>query len=240
MNSNYCSRINPWVLFDPVDPGQQLTWLRDQLLAAEDANDKVHLIGHVPPDHRECTEFWLYNYVRLMERFSDTIKAQFYGHTHRDEFRVVYSMDEKDGNQTPVSFQFISPSVTSYSQTNPAYRIYEIDAHSFHVVTHRTYFFNLTESNGNQENQRPKWRLEYDAGEVYNITAITHQTLDQVLKGLQGSDDRFQEYFRRFYVHSEADIAKMWDSGRKDHILRDHSVSNPFTRKPGSLLPSHL
>ena len=239
VNSNYCARLNPWVLYDPVDPGNQLAWLRDQLLEAEEAGDRVHLIGHVPPDHRECTEFWVYNYVRLMQRFSDTIAAQFYGHTHRDEFRVVYALDDKNGSQ-PVSFQFVCPSITSYSQTNPAYRVYEIDASTYEAVNYKTYYFNLKESNANQENQRPKWKLEYDASQVFNITSLNHRSMDRVLKQLQGSTHQFEPYFRRFYVQSEAEISKTWDSGRKDHILKDHVVGNPFTRKPGDLLPSHL
>lgn len=239
VNSNYCARLNPWLLYDPVDPGHQLQWLRDELLSAEEAGDKVHLIGHVPPDHRECTEFWLYNYVRLMERFSDTIKAQFYGHTHRDEFRVVYGINDRENNQ-PVAFQFICPSITSYSQTNPAYRIYEIDSGTYEVVNYKTYYFNLKESNANQENQRPKWKMEYDANDVFNTTTVTHRTMHQALQQLRTSDEKFQQYFHRFYVQSEAEIAKTWDAGRKEHILRDHLVSNPFTRKPGNLLPSHL
>ena len=235
MNSNYCARLNPWVLYDPVDPGKQLEWLRDELLAAEEAKDRVHLIGHVPPDHRECTEFWIFNYVRLMERFSDTITAQFYGHTHRDEFRVVYALDDRQ----PVSFQFVSPSITSYSQTNPAYRVYEIDSVTYQVVNYKTYYFNLKESNANQENQRPKWQLEYDADDLFNATPVTHHSMDRLLKRLQ-SPTEFPQYFRRFYVNSDADIAKTWDVARMQHILKDHAVSNPFTRRPGDLMPSHV
>ena len=35
LNTNYCTRLNPWTLYDPVDPGQQLKWLVNELYEAE-------------------------------------------------------------------------------------------------------------------------------------------------------------------------------------------------------------
>jgi len=83
LNTNYCTRLNPWTMFDPVDPGKQLKWLTEELHAAEMDNDKVHIIGHIPPDNRECTQAWLFNYLRIIDRFQDTVLAAYYGHTHR-------------------------------------------------------------------------------------------------------------------------------------------------------------
>lgn len=54
LNTNYCTRLNPWTLYDPVDPGNQLKWLVKELHSAELANEKVHILGHIPPDNREC------------------------------------------------------------------------------------------------------------------------------------------------------------------------------------------
>ena len=47
-----------------------------------------------------------------MFRFEGTISAQFYGHTHNDEFMVFY--DEVDKNRA-VSMGFVTPSVTTWT-----------------------------------------------------------------------------------------------------------------------------
>jgi sphingomyelin phosphodiesterase len=222
-------------------------------MEAEESGDYVHIIGHVPPDHRECTEAWLFNYIRLMERFGHLIRAQFFGHTHRDEFRLVFSTSN---SSDPVAFQFISPSITSYSATNPSYRIYSVDPETFEVLYHETYFFNLTECNERPSHANPIWKLEYNTRDTLKIDKINQHTLHGVLKKMHGEDEEnkngqlseqrdkeafFKEYYRRYYVQSEAPVAKSFDIVKKNNILKDHSVSNPFTRSgPNSIIPSRL
>ncbi len=63
---------------------------------------------------------------RIIERFQNTIVNQFYGHTHKDEFKVFYDTVTGTGNQ-PISFGFVTPSVTPHTNVNMAYRIYTID-----------------------------------------------------------------------------------------------------------------
>ena len=55
---------------------------------------QVHIIGHIPPDG---TLLWFqFNYYRIVERFHDTIAAQFFGHTHHDEFRLFYHSEDTE------------------------------------------------------------------------------------------------------------------------------------------------
>jgi len=49
---------------------------------------KVHIIGHIPPSH--TLKWFRWNYFRIVDRFYDTIAAQFFGHTHHDEFSLFY------------------------------------------------------------------------------------------------------------------------------------------------------
>ena len=51
---------------------------------------------------------------RIIERFQNTIVNQFYGHTHKDEFKVFYDTVTGTGNQ-PISFGFVTPSVTPHT-----------------------------------------------------------------------------------------------------------------------------
>lgn len=50
--------------------------------------------------------------------------AQFFGHTHFDEFEVFY--DTQDFKRA-VSIGYIAPSLTPWGNVNPAYRIYYVD-----------------------------------------------------------------------------------------------------------------
>lgn len=59
-------------------------------------------------------------------RFKDTIKAQFFGHVHVDSFKMFYE-DMNDPNSKPTNVLFLAPSVTTFTNFNPAYRLYKID-----------------------------------------------------------------------------------------------------------------
>ena len=61
--------------------------------------------------------------------------AQFYGHTHFDEFEVFY--DTKD-YQRPVGVGYIAPSLTPWENVNPAYRVYYVEGD--HSKTNRASF----------------------------------------------------------------------------------------------------
>ena len=50
--------------------------------------------------------------------------VQFHGHTHNDEFKVFYDIET---NTRPINVAYVSPSVTSWKNMNPAYRIFTMD-----------------------------------------------------------------------------------------------------------------
>ena len=45
-----------------------LVWLIEQLLAAEAAGEKVHILSHVPPGNAECLGAWGREYSRIISR----------------------------------------------------------------------------------------------------------------------------------------------------------------------------
>lgn len=189
LNTNYCTRLNPWTLFDPVDPGKQLEWLTKELFAAEHDGDKVHIIGHIPPDNRECTQAWLFNYLRIIDRFQETVLAQYYGHTHRDEFRILLSPKKKP---KPISVAYIGPSITSFTENNPAYRVYYMDQKGY-VKDHETFFFNLTEANSMAE---PTWHRAYNAFDLYNMTNLGPFGWQRFVNNMIDDDSIFQRFHK--------------------------------------------
>lgn len=60
----------------------------------------------------------------IIRRYESTITAQFFGHTHFDEFELFY--DPKDPDRA-ISVAYIGPSVTPFVDLNPGYRIYYVD-----------------------------------------------------------------------------------------------------------------
>lgn len=79
----------------------------------------------------------------FLHSYESTITAQFFGHTHYDEFQVFY--DTSDLGRA-LGIAYVGPSVSPYYDLNPGYRIYYVDGdHSkttrvskmtFHDYTH--------------------------------------------------------------------------------------------------------
>lgn len=229
---NYCTRLNPWSLYDPVDPGKQLDWLSKQLLDAETDGDHVHLIGHIPPDNKECTQAWLYNFLRIVDRFQDTILAQYYGHTHRDEFRVLLSPNFPNSRKPrPISVAYIGPSITAFTENNPGYRVYYTDPAGY-VKDHETYFFNLTEANSSFE---PNWRKGYNAFDLFNLTNLGPSGWHKFVSRMMDDDVLFQSYYKLYYRWSEVKKHENCYGECKKTILNDLIVGHPLKTRPKSL-----
>jgi sphingomyelin phosphodiesterase len=119
LNTNYCYNLNFWIYENAVDPLGQLDWLVQVLLKSEDNYEKVHIIGHACPS--TCLSSWSKAYYEIINRFSDTITGQFFGHSHHDFFKIYYDLNNQ---YRPINVAFVTPSVSSYTLINPGYRIY--------------------------------------------------------------------------------------------------------------------
>lgn len=62
----FCLGGNFWLYLNEYDPDNVLAWLMNQLQAAEDAGDKVHIMGHVPPG--SCLKEWSANFYDIVNR----------------------------------------------------------------------------------------------------------------------------------------------------------------------------
>lgn len=199
-------------------------WLRDELYKAEMHGDRVLLVMHVPPDNVECTQPWTFNYLRIVERFKHVIGAQFAGHTHRDEFRVMYSPDD---DLLPIGVQFVAPSITPYSNTNPAYRVYAINNRG-DLVDHETWFANLTEV---ELRGIPNWTKSYDAVEQFELRNLEAEELANYYHAISSDLVKFQRYFRVYTVHSDYAAVRDCDEHCRESILFAHKVSNPYNQQ---------
>ena len=89
LNTNYCYIHNWWTLYKSQDHASNLAWLNKVLEEAEKDYEKVHIISHIPPGNDGCWAIFSREFAKIINRFESTVTAQFYGHTHREEFKVL-------------------------------------------------------------------------------------------------------------------------------------------------------
>ncbi|KAL0268955.1 UNVERIFIED_CONTAM: hypothetical protein PYX00_010720 [Menopon gallinae] len=200
LNMNYCNNKNWWLLLNSTDPAKELQWFIYELQSAEFNNEKVHIIGHIPAGHSDCLKVWSRNYYKIINRYETTITAQFFGHTHFDEFELFYDTENLG---RAVSVAYIGPSVTSYTNLNPGYRIYYVDGDHDHttrlVVDHETWVMNLKEAN---LYDYPIWYKLYSARKAYSMTSLLPQDWDELLKRLTSDSDLFDLYYKHYWKNS--------------------------------------
>lgn len=202
LNMNYCNNMNWWLLLDPRDPAEQLTFLVNELLESEMMGEKVHIIGHIPPGLEDCLQVWSTNYNRIIARFESTVRAQFFGHTHQDELEVFYDGHAGQPSRRPLGLAYVAPSTTTFNTGHPSFRIYVVDGNysnsSWAVLDHETYLMNLTELDADPSRE-PSWKLEYTAKAAYGMQSLQPADWDRLLERME-RDDALFDMFYRFYI----------------------------------------
>ena len=171
MDTNTCPDGNYFLLENPTDPGGMLSWLKDQLHDAESKGQFVYIIGHIPSDG--CMYQWAARFEAIVDRYSDTIRGQFFGHTHSDLFQVLYTQD----GSKPVGVQYIAPSLTTITDRRPAIREFEVDADTGIPVKIRQYRLNLTKYNAMGKVDKILWEETYNSLTEYNMTDLTFNSM---------------------------------------------------------------
>ena len=57
------------------------------------------------------SDAWSHQYTRIIERFSTVVTAQFFGHTHYDEFTVFFNTSS---SWQPINIGYLGPSLTPH------------------------------------------------------------------------------------------------------------------------------
>lgn len=174
-----------WLLYGANDMIIQLEWLRDTLIEAESNGEKVHIVGHIPPNTASCIRAWNREFNKIIHRFANIISGQFNGHTHTDAFTLFYSKSTSDSDSNANSMSAINVawnggSGTSFIGLNSNYRLYTIDANTYEVNDHETWIFNLTEANSNPH-QSPIWFKEYSFRDAFGVNDMKPKTLSDLV-----------------------------------------------------------
>lgn len=213
INTNYCNNQNWWLLLNTTDPADELTWMINELQAAELNGDRVMIIGHIPPGYNDCLQVWSRNYYRIINRFENVIVGQFFGHTHQDEFEIFYDEASNDDpshqlNSThfaflrPTSVAFIAPSVTTFGGINPGYRIYSLHPETFDLMDHETYFVNLTQANASGDRKRLHTQLGYRVKEDLGLSSLHPSQFHVLIIRLLRDNSLFRKFEKNYYNQS--------------------------------------
>ena len=84
----------------------------------------MHILSHIPPGNSDCWTIFSREFAKIINRFESTVAAQFYGHTHNEEYKVFY---DAVNPTRAVNVAFVGGSLTTYSDMNPGYRVYTVD-----------------------------------------------------------------------------------------------------------------
>jgi hypothetical protein len=166
--NNYLNFINTT---NPDNSGIQ-KFLADELSAAEQAGERVWVIGHVltgwdgsNPIPNPTDLFY-----QIIDRFSPhVIAGVFFGHTHEDELMIYYANNATDQNaNTAQTVGWIGPSLTPLTNVNPGYRMYMVDTGNFEVHEAYTYYTSVSENRKlDPATNGPIFKFEYSTRDTY-------------------------------------------------------------------------
>ncbi|CAG9854052.1 unnamed protein product [Phyllotreta striolata] len=211
LNNNVCQTSNWWNLYDNYDPYGQLKWLVDVLTLAEDSREVVHILSHIPSSH--CLEVWSREYNRIIERFANTIAAQFNGHTHRDQFSIYY--DSKNvSNNIVINGASLTP-----DRANPNFKIYTVDSKGFDIMDSELFTFDLDKANSNK---KIDWQ-QYSFQKEFGVAKLTPSELDQLVRtmitDIENKNTTLIDKYHKFYYRNSATGQSTCDESCQNRYL---------------------
>ncbi|MCJ1308896.1 hypothetical protein MMC25_002551 [Agyrium rufum] len=176
----YSSNIFNFANFTNPDNSGVLTFLAQELAAAEKAHQRAWVISHVLSgyDGSNALQPASSLFHAIIARYSPTtVAGVFFGHTHEDQIQIFYDFGAnslKAGTQlrntsdidysSPLNVGYIGPSITPLTGNNAGYQLYQVDAATFSITGVQTYFANVSES---LTWSTPEWKFEYDVRDTY-------------------------------------------------------------------------
>ena len=146
------------------------SWMIEELQAAEDAHERVWIIGHVLSGWDGTnpipnpTDF----FYQIVERYSPHVIANiFWGHTHEDFFFVYYANNATVQNtDTALMNAWVVPSITPLTNLNSGFRMYEVDTGDFQVYEAYTFYSDVA-SFPSLNTTGPTFEFEYSTRDLY-------------------------------------------------------------------------
>lgn len=190
----------------PAHPAAgELSWLQGILRKNGAKKGKLWIAAHIPPSidvyktingKGTCAEnassMWTDSCNRVFQamviKYASAIGAGFAGHTHMDDFRLLY-----DTKGTPVYFMHITPAVSPLFGNNPGFQSLTYNKSTSKLLDSKTYYFSLNTTD-------PAWTFEYDFRKTYGVNNITPASLDEVRKNILSKSACLTSYINYYDV----------------------------------------
>jgi sphingomyelin phosphodiesterase acid-like 3 len=141
-SSSLSSRCPQDAAFQLKEGNKQMIWLEQQLAGAAMEGDKVYLAMHVPPGADAFSSqknpalpvmmwgtpgdasTWQNDFLKKISAYKNTVAGVFFGHTHMDEFRLLFDPVSDTVNQVAIS----SPGISPLFGNHPGFKLVQFDA----------------------------------------------------------------------------------------------------------------
>ncbi|KAJ9224670.1 hypothetical protein DTO169E5_2752 [Paecilomyces variotii] len=172
LNTDFWYSSNYLNFIDAENPDNSgiLAFLIQELQKAEDAGERVWIMGHVlsgwdgtNPIPNPTNLFY-----QIVDRYSPHVIANiFFGHTHEDQFMIYFANNGTvQSADTALTTGWIGPSVTPLTNLNSGFRLYEVDTGDFNIYEAYTFVSNVS-SFASLNGTGPTYSLEYSTRETY-------------------------------------------------------------------------
>jgi sphingomyelin phosphodiesterase len=237
LNTQFGDVLNFKVWANSTDPANMLTWMRKELYLAEKENEKVFIFGHIPAGDHFTDSIWGRHYSILINRFRNIITGQFFGHTHNDHFQLVSSSIT---GLSPGGVINIAPSLTTFSDQNPSFRIYEVDKETLLPVDYHQYRLLLSSAN-NYPDSKPLFDLVYSAKSLYDMKDLSPASYAVLAEKLQNDPSILYEYYLNFYASYDGEVPDC-DSACSNQLICGalHSVFTDYAECAGDITKEEL
>lgn len=194
--SNSCG--NPGA--DPA--GDELDWLDAVMNAGKLKKQPAWMVYHIPPGinvyssvsgtgscDANITLMWQEQYntrfLGLVRQYAPQIRAALAGHTHMDDFRVIYT------DSIPVSFIHITPAISPLFGNNPGFQRITYNRLTLGLQNAETFYLNVGR-------QGSVWTPEYNFQKAYGVSGINAASLHKVRQKIL-TDTVFRNRYIRLY-----------------------------------------
>ncbi|KJE95335.1 hypothetical protein, variant [Capsaspora owczarzaki ATCC 30864] len=133
---------------------QQVVFFTKILTDAISTGERIVLVGNLPPGVSEALPNYGAGAVSYVSSSPSSFALMTFGYTHFDSFEVLHKLTAGNATQAPalildepVHVVFTAPSLSPNGKRNPAFRVYTLDATSFELLDHETFYFNLEKAN---------------------------------------------------------------------------------------------
>jgi len=183
---------------------EELGWISRTLKQCAQRKSKVWIAFHIPPGidvnstlyNKKITTMWANScntaFINLLTQYAPVIRAGLSGHTHMDDFRLLYN-----SAGTPISFFHIVPAVSPLFGNNPGFQCMNYNKTTFTLTDIQTHYLDVSKPG-------IPWALEYDYDKTYGITGINPLSLDAVRKKIAANPAYLNHYINFYNVNNPA------------------------------------